>query len=241
MSLNPLEQFEIHEIYSTEVLGQTLQFTNQALWMFIALSVLTFVFVAGARKKEMVPGRLQGLVESTYEFMHSTVRENAGTAGLKFLPLVMTVFLYIAALNLFGLIPHSFTATSQFALNGVLAGAIFALVILVGFWKHGFKFLSLFWPSDTPFIMALIIMPLEIISFFARPFTLAIRLTANMMAGHIMLKVFASFVIMLGLAGVVPLVALTLVFCLELLVALLQAYVFAVLTCVYLNDALHLH
>jgi F-type H+-transporting ATPase subunit a len=241
VALNPLSQFTIHEVYSTELFGQTIQFTNQALSMLVAISGVIIIFVMGARKQEMVPGRLQSFVEFTYEFIHNTVKENAGNAGLKFLPLIMTLFLYIAGLNLFGLIPHTFTATSQFALNGVMAFSVFGFVLLVGFWKHGLKFLKIFWPADTPFFLALFIAPLEMISFFARPFTLAIRLTANMLAGHILVKVFASFIIMLGLAGIFPFAALMVISCLELLVALLQAYVFAVLTCVYLNDALHLH
>jgi F-type H+-transporting ATPase subunit a len=239
--MNPLEQFKIHELYSTELFGQTIQFTNQALSMLIAVGGMMLLFAIGASKKEMVPGRLQCFVEMTYDMVRNIVKDSAGTAGLKFLPLVMTVFLYIAALNLFGLIPNTFTGTSQFLLNIAMAMSIFGLVILIGFFKHGIKFLTVFFPSGTPPLLALFIVPLEVISFFARPFTLAIRLTANMMAGHILLKVFASFVIILGLAGIFPFAALVLISCLELLVALLQAYVFTVLTCVYLNDALHLH
>ncbi len=239
--MNPLEQFKIHEIYSTELFGQTIQFTNQALSMVIAISGIILIFAIGSNKKAMVPGRLQCMVEIIYDTIRSVVKDSAGTAGLKFLPLILTIFLYIAGLNLFGLIPHAFTGTSQFLLNIVMALSVFSLVIIIGFFTHGLKFFKVFLPSGTPPVLALFIVPLEMISFFARPFTLAIRLTANMMAGHILLKVFASFVIMLGLAGIFPFFALVMISCLELLVALLQAYVFTVLTCVYLNDALHLH
>lgn len=250
MALNPLHQFEVHELKALNILGVDIAFTNQSLWLCVAVAATVLVFLAGARKQSMVPGRLQSLVELTVEFVQNMVKETAGTAALKFMPFIFTLFLFIASLNLVGMVPGSFTVTSQIFITGFMALCVFAMVLFVGFYTHKLKFLSMFLPHGTPFWLAPLIVPLELISFFARPFTLAIRLAANMVAGHVLLKIFASFIVMLiaafgattGLAaGVAPALLLVAISGLEIFVALLQAYIFTVLTCVYLNDALHMH
>lgn len=250
MALNPLQQFEVHELTSIDVLGQTISITNQALWVTIAVALTAIIFLAGARKKEMVPGRLQAFVEITFEFVQNLVKDTAGASALKFMPFILTLFLFLSSMNLLGMVPGSFTATSQIFVTGFMAVAVFVMVVLVGFYTHGLKFLGMFFPTGTPLWLAPLIVPLELISFFARPFTLAIRLAANMIAGHVLLKIFASFIVMLigafgisaGIAaGIAPLALLFAITGLEVFVALLQAYIFTVLTCVYLNDALHMH
>ena len=245
MALDPLHQFEIQEIARLSVGGYELAFTNHALWMLIAVGAVSALFMLGSLRPSLIPGRFQAFVELTVDFVHGLVKGTAGDAGLKFLPLVMTVFLFIAAQNIMGMVPGSFTATSQIYTTGAMALAVFALVILVGIWQHGLRFFSLFFPHGTPLYLAPLIIPLEVISFLARPFTLAIRLAANMVAGHVLLKIFASFVIMLGswfaLSAAAPFIFLFAITGLEVFVALLQAYIFTILTCVYLNDALHLH
>jgi F-type H+-transporting ATPase subunit a len=245
MSLNPLQQFEIKELASFELLGQTISLTNQSLWMIIATLAVMAFFVIGTRKKAAVPGRFQSIVELSYEFIESLVKSTTGVKGLKFMPLVFTVFFFIAANNLLGMIPGSYTSTSQITVTFAMGIAVFILVWIVGFYNHGLKFFKLFAPEGTPLALLPLIVVLELISFFARPFTLAVRLAANMIAGHILLKVFASFAAMLATmfvaAAFVPAVVLISITTLELMVALLQAYIFTILTCVYLNDAINLH
>lgn len=245
MALNPLHQFEIREISTLDLGVFQVAFTNQSLWMVLAIGAIVALFGLGARKPALVPGRLQAFVELTYEFISNLVEGSAGKEALKFLPLIFTLFLFIAALNLFGMIPGSYTATSQIFMTGAMAFTVFLLVVALGFITHGVKFLGMFFPHGTPLYLAPLIIPLEVISFFARPFTLAIRLCANMVAGHVLMKILASFVIMLGgwfaLSAVAPLVLLVAISALEVFVALLQAYIFTVLTCVYLNDSLHMH
>ena len=249
MAFDPLHQFEIHEVYPVELLGYQVPVTNQTVWMFMA-SIATLLFLwSGIRRKEMVPGRFQAFVEMTFEMVYNMVKDNAGREGLKYLPFVLTIFFFIAFINLLGMVPGSYTPTSQIFMTASMALMVFALVLIIGFFKHGMRFFSLFWPPDTPWYMGILIAPLEVISFIARPFTLCVRLTANMLAGHILVKVFASFVIMLlgfgalvgPVAGSMPFLALIAISALEFLVAVLQAYVFAILTAIYLNDALHLH
>lgn len=245
MALNPLHQFAVAEIHALEVAGYNLAITNQALWTFIAVAAIALVLLAGVSRPRLVPGRLQSFVEITYEFIHKLVKDSTGEEGMAFFPLILTTFLFVAALNVTGMVPGSFTATSQITTTGAMALTVFASVILVGLYKQGLHFFGMFYPPGTPAYLAPLIVPLEIISFLARPLTLAVRLAANMVAGHVLLKIFATFVIMLmgwfALTALAPLALLVALSGLELFVALLQAYIFTVLTCVYLNDALHGH
>lgn len=245
MAASPLKQFEVTELATVNLGFTEMAFTNHSLWVVLATSVIALLFIAGTRNMKTVPGKLQSFVEMTYDFVQDMVQGTTGAAGMAYMPLIMTLFLFIAFMNLFGMIPGSYTATSQIFTTGLLAVAVFALVVIIGFWKHGLKFFGLFLPEGTPAYLVPLIIPLEIISFLARPLTLAVRLAANMVAGHVLLKVFALFATMMAggfLIGTVgPLFALVAISALEVFIALLQAYIFTVLTCVYLNDALHLH
>lgn len=243
--MNPLHQFEVFAIHPLEVAGLNLSITNQTLWMAIAVATVSFIMLWGVRSVKLVPGRMQAFVELTYEFIHKLVKDGTGEEGLKFFPFILTIFLFIASMNLTGMIPGSYTATSQFITTLAMGMCVFVLVIFMGFWTQGTHFLGLFFPKGTPLYLAPLIIPLELISFFVRPLTLATRLAVNMVAGHILVKLFATFVIMMmswvALTALLPFVVLMLIMALELFVALLQAYIFTVLTCVYLHDALHGH
>ncbi len=244
---NPLEQFEIMRIAPISLGGLDASFTNAALFMVIALVLIWGFFLAATRNAGLVPGRAQAALESITGFVSSMVEENIGPKGRAFLPFIFTLFLFLLVMNVVGLVPGSFTPTSHIAVTATLAGFIFAMTIVVGFVRHGVHFLELFVPPNTPLILLPLIVVIEVISFFSRPVTHAIRLFANMTAGHILLKVFAGFVVSLGLAGgaltaffPVPLVMTVAFYALELLVAVVQAYVFALLTCIYLNDSINL-
>ncbi|NBX86676.1 MAG: F0F1 ATP synthase subunit A [Proteobacteria bacterium] len=243
--MNPLHQFEVLPLVPLMVGGFDLTITNQALWTGMAVAALVAIFTAGITRMRMVPGRLQSFVEMTVEFVQDLTKNTAGREALVFLPLILSVFLFVAALNLIGMVPKSFTATAQITTTAYMAVMVFFLVVGVGVYKQGLHFFAMFLPAGTPWWLAPLIIPLEVISFLARPLTLAVRLCANMVAGHVLLKIFASFCVMLlgvfSLAAVLPLVLLIAISALEVFVALLQAYIFTVLTCVYLNDALHGH
>ena len=244
----PMEQFTIKPIVPFSAGGLDLSFSNASLWMFLAvLGVIVFLTVGMARAA-MVPGRWQSMAEMSYEFIANTVRQNAGEAGMKFFPLIFTLFMFVLFCNLFGLLPYSFTPTSHIIVTFALALLVFLTVIVVGLARHGLHFFSLFVPSGVPAWLLPVIVPIEVISFLSRPISLSVRLFANMLAGHTMLKVFATFVVSLGAAGgvfsagaILPLLGIVAVTALEFLVAFLQAYVFAVLTSIYLNDAINLH
>ena len=239
---SPMEQFEIKRLLAFHIGSLDASYTNSALWMTIAVVVAFFIFVIGVQKKALVPGRLQSVAELGYEFIAGMVRDNVGNAGKKYFPFVLTLFIFILLCNLLGLVPYSFTPTSHIIVTFAMAAVVFVGVTLIGFIKHGVHFVSFFVPKGVPFALLLLLVPIEIISYFVRPFSLSIRLFANMLAGHTMLKVFGGFVVMLGvLAGWAPLAFLVAFTGLELLIAFLQAYVFAILTCLYLNDAIHLH
>ena len=209
----------------------------------MALSVLaTTVFLAGGMMSaKQIPGRWQGLVEMTYEFVANLLYENVGSKGCTYFPLVFTIFMFILIGNLLGMIPYSFTYTSHIIVTFGLAMFVFLVVTLIGIIKHRFHFFTLFFPKGAPLFMAPVIIPIEILSYLSRPVSLSVRLFANMMAGHTMLKVFAGFTIALGIFGVAPLVVNTALTAFEVMVAILQAYVFTILTCIYLHDAIHLH
>lgn len=242
----PLEQFIIKPILEIPVGGSHISFTNSSLWMVLALVGASLFMVLGLRKRELVPGAWQSMAEACYEFIASMIRDNVGEEGRKYFPLVFSLFMFILFSNLFGLVPYSFTTTSHIFVTFILAFFVFILVTIVGFVKHGLHFLTFFVPSGAPKIMYPLMIPIEIISYLSRPISLSVRLFANMTAGHTMLKVFAGFVFSLGaasygLGGVLPIIMNVVLTGFEVLVAFLQAYVFCVLTCLYLNDALHLH
>ena len=249
-----MHQFQIDSL-AGELAGNPFAFTNSALWMMIVLGSI-LVFMLGGLRRELVPGRWQVMVEGITGFITSMIDTNIGPEGRKFVPWVFTIFIFILFANLMGMMPfgvipgvHPFTVTSQFTVTGVLAVISFSIVLVVGFWRHGLHFFSLFVPKGTPFLLKLLIVPIEFISFMVRPFSLALRLFVAMIAGHILVKVFGSFVVSgLNAEGVMgPGIALlSFVFiagvsALELLVCAIQAYVFALLTSLYINDAVNLH
>lgn len=244
---SPLEQFEIKTIGPTiEIGGLDFSFTNSAAWMVVATVAATLLLRVGASRRALIPGRMQVVAEMAYEFIANMIRDNVGDAGRRFFPYIFTLFMFILFGNLLGLIPYSFTYTSHIIVTGALAIIVFLGVTVVGIVRHGLHFFKFFVPSGVPWIMLPLMIPIEIISYLSRPVSLSIRLFANMMAGHTMLKVFAGFVVPLGAAslgigGLAPIAMNVALTGFELLVAFLQAYVFTVLTCLYLNDALHLH
>jgi len=242
----PIEQFEIQRVVPLEIGGVDLSFTNSALWMVIATGVATLILTVGARRRALVPGRMQLVAEMAYEFVANMIRDNVGDAGRRYFPYIFTLFMFILFGNLLGLIPGSFTYTSHIVVTAALAVTVIVSVTAIGMAKHGLRFLSLFVPAGVPVVLIPFMVPIEIISYLSRPVSLSIRLFANMMAGHTMIKVFAGFVVplgaaTLGLGGLAPIAMNVALTGFELLVACLQAYVFTVLTCLYLNDALHLH
>jgi len=244
---NPLEQFEVDRIAPIAVGGVDASFTNASLFMLVALLLIWGFFLLATRRAAIVPGRAQAALEGLVGFVRNMSDEIIGPGGRPFLPLVFTLFLFILVMNVVGLVPGSFTPTSHIAVTATLAGFIFVLTIALGLARHGAHFLGLFVPPNTPWYLLILVVPIEIISFLSRPITHAVRLFANMTAGHILLKVFAGFVVSLGLAGgalsvlfPVPLLMTVAFYALELLVAVVQAYVFALLTCIYLNDSINL-
>ena len=247
MQVDPIHQFEIKNFWPVfHIGGYEISFTNSALYMFIIVGLISLFMIGTTTRRAIVPGRLQSMAEISYEFVANTVRSSAGTEGMKFFPFVFTLFMFILAANLIGLIPYSFTVTSQLIITVTFALLVFFLVVGYGFWKNGLRFLNLFVPKGVPKLILPAIVAIEVLSFLSRPVSHSVRLFANMLAGHITLQVFAGFVIMLGSAGILgvfgatlPFIMVVLLMALELLVAFLQAYVFAILTCIYLNDAIH--
>jgi F-type H+-transporting ATPase subunit a len=244
---DPIHQFELKPIVSLGRVGHTdIVFTQSGLYMIAAVALISLLTYLATRRNAVVPGRIQSLVEMSYEFIESTVRSTAGGDGMRFFPFVFSLFTFVLVLNLFGLVPFGFTVTSHIIITFALAMLVIGTVIVYGFMRHGLGFLRLFVPSGVPIYIVPLVTAIEVISFLSRPISLSVRLFANMLAGHITLKVFAGFVASLGALGtfgwfgaILPLgmtVALT---ALEFLVAVLQAYVFTILTCIYLNDALH--
>jgi len=255
--VDPMKQFAIEPLFGSggwELAGYNIAFTNSALWMLIA-TVLLWAFVAGGMKRQLVPGRWQMMVETFTGFIDDMLEANVGKEGRKYVPYIFSLFMFILFANLLGLLPigifglHPFTFTSHFTVTGVLAILSFSIVLVVGFWKHGLHFFSLFVPHGTPLWLIWLIPVIELISFLVRPFSLALRLFVAMMAGHVLLKVLASFVIdsvnagavFGGFIGVPSLVLMVAISALEILVAGIQAYVFALLTSLYINDAENLH
>ena len=237
-NIHPMDQFIIDPILMGEKL-EWYSFTNQALWMLISLASISFVFIYGSRTHQLVTGRLQSVAELMYFFIRDMIIDIAGQEGLRYFPYIFTLFILILFGNVLGLLPYSFTYTSHIAVTGFLALSVFISVTLIGFIKNGFGFLSLFWISSAPLALRPILLIIEVISYFVRPVSHSIRLAGNMMAGHAVIKVFAGFAGALGLGAIAPIFAITAVYGLEMLVVVIQAYVFTILTCVYLNDALH--
>ncbi|WP_088348095.1 MULTISPECIES: F0F1 ATP synthase subunit A [Rhodomicrobium] len=237
-----MHQFEIKRFVPLEIFGIDVSFTNSALFMLIAVAVVSLFLIYATRGPSLVPSRLQSAAELAYEFVANLVRENTGKEGMQYFPFIFSLFIFILALNMLGMVPYSFTVTSHIIVTFAMALMVFLFVTIVGFAKNGPGFLKLFVPSGVPVALLPLITLLEVFSFLIRPISLSVRLFANMMAGHMMLKVFAAFVVGLGLiGGWAPLLFMVAFTGLEVLVAFLQAFVFTVLTCIYLNDALHMH
>lgn len=244
---DPIHQFELKHFFSLGNFGgYEITFTNSAAFMILAVGLIIWFVLGATRERALVPGRMQSLAELSYEFVAKTVRDSAGTEGMKFFPLVFSLFMFILCVNLLGLIPYAFTVTTHIIITVMLAMLVFLTVIIYGFYKNGFKFLKVFVPSGIPIYILPLVTLIEVLSFLSRPISHSVRLFANMLAGHITLKVFAGFVTMVSSFGVagwlgatLPLALTVGITALELLVAVLQAYVFAILTCIYLNDALH--
>ncbi len=247
MQVDPIHQFEIKSLAPLATLGgHQFNFTNSALMMFIIVGAVSTLLIGATASRAVVPGRLQSIAEMSYEFVANTVRSSAGTEGMKFFPFVFTLFMFILFANLIGLIPYSFTVTSQLIVTAALALLVFIIVVGYGFWRNGLHFFNLFVPKGVPKAILPAIVVIEVLSFVSRPVSHSVRLFANMLAGHITLQVFAGFIIMLAGFGVLgwlgaalPFAMVVMLTALELLVAFLQAYVFAILTCIYLNDAIH--
>ena len=244
-AIDPIHQFIVTPLAQIRIGGIDASFTNASLFMVIVLLAITFLMIIGTAQKSVVPGRLQSVAEMSYEFVASTVRGTTGTEGMKFFPLVFTIFMFVVFANVIGIIPYTFTVTSQIVVTFALAALVILTVIIYGVMRHGTHFLHLFVPSGVAPALLPFIVLIEVISFISRPISLSVRLFANMLAGHITLKVFGAFVALLLGSGVwaamspLPLIGIVALTAFELLVAFLQAYVFAILTCVYLNDALH--
>ncbi|MDF2365791.1 F0F1 ATP synthase subunit A [Sneathiella sp.] len=239
---SPLAQFEIKRLVPMDVGGLDVSFTNASLFMVIAIAAITLFLTWSMRGRAMVPGRMQSMAEISYEFIANMIKDNVGSDGRKYFPFIFTLFMFVLFCNLLGMIPYTFTVTSQIIVTFALAALVFVGVTIIGIVRHGFKFLTFFVPSGVPVVLLIILVPIEVISYFVRPISLSVRLFANMLAGHTLLKVFGGFVVSLGIyLGWLPLGFIVVLTGLEFLVAFLQAYVFAILSCLYLNDALHLH
>ena len=239
----PLEQFKIHNMSAPlfSINGHAVAFTNSSLFMVASVLIASLLLLAGSGKAAMVPGRIQATGEMFYEFIANMIRDNVGSAGRKYFPFIFSLFVFTLFGNVMGLLPYGFAFTSHIAVTFFMAVVVFIAVTLIGIFKHGLKFFSLFFPHGAPLFTAPILIPIELVSYLSRPISLSVRLFANMTVGHVLLKVLAGFVVALGIFGVVPLVVLVAITALELLVAVLQAYIFTILLCIYLNDSLHLH
>jgi F-type H+-transporting ATPase subunit a len=244
--VDPIHQFQLTELFHIEFGGVNLSFTNSSLFMVVTAVVAAAFLYFATSSRALVPGRGQSVAEMSYEFVANMLRDGAGSHGMKFFPLVFSLFMFVLVANLLGMVPYFFTITSHIIVTFALALLVIGVVVVYGFYKHGLHFLNVFVPSGIPIVILPLVVAIEVISFLSRPISLSVRLFANMLAGHITLKVFAGFVVSLGSLGaigvagaVLPLLMAVALTGLEFLVAFLQAYVFAVLTCMYLNDALH--
>ena len=248
MAADPIHQFQIVDLFPVAKIGNVeIAFTNSAAFMMLAVVGLTAFLVGATAKRSLVPSRLQSAAELSYEFVATTIRSTAGAEGMKFFPFVFSIFMFVLTLNMLGLIPYAFTVTSHIIVTAALAITVFLTVLIYGLWRHGLHFFNLFVPKGVPIYILPLIVAIEVLSFLSRPISHSVRLFANMLAGHITLKVFAGFIILMGgslgavgwAGSVLPFAMIVVLFALETLVAFLQAYVFAILTCIYLNDAIH--
>jgi F-type H+-transporting ATPase subunit a len=248
MTIEPIHQFDINTIFTIgHIGGHTIAFTNSSAYMLLTVAVICLLTVRSFKGRQLIPGRFQSMGEICYEFVATMVRSNAGQEGMKFFPLVFSLFMFILVSNLIGIIPYAFTVASQIIVTATLALLVFFTVLIYGLYRNGLRFFKIFVPPGIPIYILPLVVAIEIISFLSRPLSHSVRLFANMLAGHITLKVFAGFVAVLGtslgaigwIGGIAPLALTVALYALELLVAFLQAYVFAILTCIYLNDALH--
>jgi F-type H+-transporting ATPase subunit a len=238
---SPLEQFTIVRLIPIHLGSYDISYTNSALLMTIAVALATLLLVGATARAALVPGRLQSVAELLYEFVDGMVRENIGEEGRRYFPLVFSIFIFILFGNFLGLVPYSFTFTSQVVVTFALSIFVVSLATVVGLIRHGWRFFTFFFPSGAPIYMAPLLVPIEIISYLTRPVSLSLRLFANMLAGHTMLAIFGGFTVALGLFGFLPISFNVFLLGLELIINALQAYVFAILTCLYLSDAIHLH
>lgn len=246
MANDPIHQFQLNKLIPLEIGGTDISFTNSSLFMVLTVAAASIFMIWATSGRGLIPTRMQSLAEMSYEFVAGLLRDSAGSDGMRFFPMVFSLFMFVLFANLFGMIPFFFTVTSHIIVTFALAMFVIGTVVIYGFYKHGFKFLGLFVPQGIPAVLMPLVVAIEIISFISRPISLSVRLFANMLAGHITLKVFAGFVATLtgagalGIGGALLPLAMTVALTgLEFLVAFLQAYVFTVLTCMYLNDALH--
>ncbi|MDR1375290.1 MAG: F0F1 ATP synthase subunit A [Holosporaceae bacterium] len=239
--MDPLHQFVVSPIFQIDVGTFDLSFTNSSLAVFVSVALIYAFFILGLSKKGLIPDRLQSFVEISYELIADLINSNIGAKGHRYFPFVFSIFIFILFGNLLGMIPHMFTFTSHIIATFTLAMVVFVFVTSLGIYLHGLKFFTLFAPAGLPKFLFPLLIPIEMISYLSRPISLAVRLFANMMAGHTMIKVFAGFSAMLGALGIAPIAMNVILTGFEGVIAILQAYVFAILTCVYLNDAIHLH
>jgi F-type H+-transporting ATPase subunit a len=239
---SPLEQFQIKRLVPVEVGGIDASFTNSALWMVLAVLLASALMILAMNRRALVPGRWQSVAELSYEFIAGMVRDNVGDEGRKYFPFIFSLFMFILGANLLGMVPYSFTPTSHIVVTFAMAAVVFVGVTVIGFARHGLHFFGFFVPKGVPAALLPLLVVIEVISYLIRPVSLSVRLFANMLAGHTMMKVFAGFIIALGvLGGWAPLAFVVALTGLEILIAFLQAYVFTILTCLYLNDAVHMH
>ena len=239
---SPLAQFEIKTLVPIEMFGVNASFTNSSLFMVLTVITVSLFLIGGMRRSAMIPGRWQSMAELSYVFIANMVKDNVGSEGRPYFPFIFTIFMFILVGNFWGMMPYSFTFTSHIAVTFAMAFFVFIGVTIIAIAKHKLHFLTFFMPPGVPMVMAPLLIPIEIISYLSRPISLSVRLFANMLAGHTLLKVFAGFIISLGVAaGWLPFVFVVALTGLEFVIAFLQAFVFSILTCLYLNDALHLH
>ncbi len=237
----PLSQFEIKPLIPIRIGDVDLSFTNSALFMTLTLITVVSFLILGMRRRALVPGRWHSMVEMSYGFIGNLIRDTIGTEGRPYFSLIFTIFMFVLFGNMWGMMPYSFTFTSHIAVTFAMAAVIFVGVTILGFVKHGLHFFAFFLPPGAPLFIAPLLIVIEIISYLSRPISLSVRLFANMLAGHTLLKVFAGFIVSLGFFGVVPLAFVVALTGLEFVIAFLQAFVFTILTCLYINDALHMH
>ncbi len=238
---SPLEQFEIIPYIHIKTGGLDLSFTNSALMMVLTVAIIAIFLTLTVNTRSLIPNRMQLISELSYNFIAQLLKDTVGNEGRQYFPFVFTIFMFVLIGNMLGMIPYSFTFTSHIIVTFALASVVFIGVTILGLIKHRLHFFSFFIIPGLPWYMLPLLLPIEIISYLSRPVSLSVRLFANMLAGHTLLKVFAGFVVALGFAGFLPLAFIVALTGLEVLIAFLQAYVFAILTCLYINDALHLH